>query len=171
MTASSRAPRPSIASWKMGRTALEVTRRLSVSGPMFDQLRGLLDFRSRQGGEAEYENTYQMEPSTDECFIPAEARRIAQSVLEFRLQDVEYTPRKSAELTRILADSIKQKLKDLGAERYKLVVNVIIVPKGAHGLQIASRGLWNTDTDKCACVAFQNATLSAVAIIHALYFE
>ena len=43
---------------------------------------------------------------------------------------------------------IKEKVKDLGYERYKLVVQVTVGEKTGQGIRLASRCLWDTATDK-----------------------
>ena len=58
-----------------------------------------------------------------------------------------------------------------GAVRHKIVVQVTIGEVHGQGVRIASRCLWDTETDNHASSTFQNPYLYCVAMVFAVYFE
>ena len=58
-----------------------------------------------------------------------------------------------------------------GAARHKIVVQVTIGEVHGQGVRIASRCLWDTETDNHASSTFQNPYLYCVAMVFAVYFE
>ncbi|XP_074650536.1 dynein light chain Tctex-type protein 2B-like [Tubulanus polymorphus] len=117
------------------------------------------------------ENTYRMQPKSDEKFNSALMERTIKSVLESFLSGETYDASKSSGITRSLTDMIKARIKEIGSPRYKLVVNVILGEKKDQGIQVASRGVWNAEFDNYASAEYANATLFAVATVYAVYFE
>lgn len=62
-------------------------------------------------------------------------------------------------------------LLDLNYPRYKIVVQTAIGQKKAQGVRVASRGLWDTETDNCATSYFENETIWATVMVFGLYTE
>ena len=55
--------------------------------------------------------------------------------------------------------------------RYKIVVMVTMGPKHSQAIQIASRCMWYTPTDKFASWEFSSETFFAVGVVFGLYYE
>ena len=55
--------------------------------------------------------------------------------------------------------------------RYKIIVQVTIGQCNDQGIRVASRCLWNTETDNYASTSFVNKTLFCNVIIFALYTD
>ena len=62
-----------------------------------------------------------------------------------------------------LTDIIKERVKALGYDRYKLVVNVTVGQKKGQAMRFASRCLWDTSCDNLATEFYENKTLYCVA--------
>ena len=118
-----------------------------------------------------YENTYQLEPDAHSKFSPARVEAILKDVLESRLKNISYDPEQCRRVATDLVSVIKSRTKTCGFRRYKLVCNVLIMENKGQGTHVASRGLFNTDTDSFAAYTYRNATLIAVAHVYGLYFE
>ena len=93
------------------------------------------------------------------------------AVLESILSSEVYDVRQASSLAKLCAETLKDRVKELGYARYKYVSTVTISQLTGQGLRAASRCLWLTDTDSVASVQYSNATLVAVATVFAIYCE
>ena len=117
-------------------------------------------------------NTYRMSPKADEKFNASSVRHIMVSVMESYLEGENYDKFLTTNLTKNLADVIKERMKDLGfSSRYKYVCLVTMGERREQGLAISSRCIWNTDTDNFATATLNKGNLYAVATLYALYYE
>lgn len=55
--------------------------------------------------------------------------------------------------------------------RYKIVATVTIGEYNGQGVKMASRFLWNTNTDDFATASFVNKSIYAVAAVYGLYLD
>lgn len=55
--------------------------------------------------------------------------------------------------------------------RYKIVVQVVLGENKGQGTRIASRCLWETDTDNSASYAYKSDALWCVAMVFGCYTE
>ena len=62
-------------------------------------------------------------------------------------------------------------LQDMGFQRHKLVVNVILGENKDQGVHAVSRCVWNEKTDNFASGYYKNKHLFCVAMVHAAYFD
>ncbi|XP_074524642.1 dynein light chain Tctex-type protein 2B isoform X2 [Halichoeres trimaculatus] len=84
---------------------------------------------------------------------------------------MRYDPEEVSELSRSLADCIKDKVKSSGFDRYKLVVQVVIGEQRGQGVKMSSKCLWDADTDNYAEDVFINDSLfCAVAVFGSYYY-
>lgn len=117
------------------------------------------------------ENTYQLEPNEDNVFIPKKAENIIRETFDSRLQHVKYDSVRSKILAKDLATIVNTKIKDLEIPRYKTVSSVTIIENKGQGLKIATRCIWNTDTDNYATYTYTNQSLIAIGHVHAVYYD
>ncbi|KAI4901562.1 hypothetical protein NFI96_011365 [Prochilodus magdalenae] len=87
-----------------------------------------------------------------------------------QLSGESYDSERSAAVARTLSSRITDRLKDLGLERYKLVVQVVIGEQRGEGVQMASRCFWDADTDSCAKDIYMNDSLFCVAAVFGVYY-
>ena len=66
---------------------------------------------------------------------------------------------------------MREKVKLLGYDRYKLVIQVTLGQKLGQAMRIVSRCLWDTSSDAFASEYFENETLYCVCQVYGLYFE
>ncbi|CAG5116153.1 unnamed protein product [Candidula unifasciata] len=120
----------------------------------------------------QFQNTYRMGPSSDERFQSKKAEEIMKSVLESYLGGEKYDTSICGSLAKEMSDVIKARMKDAGfSPRYKFVCLVLVSQNQRQQMVVASRSVWNTDTDNFASTSFSQADLFAVANIYATYFE
>lgn len=116
-------------------------------------------------------NTYKMQPDEDKRFKCKDVTDIIDHVLEERLKGLSYDPDKCRFLLPSIADEIKEKVKQLGFDRFKLVCLVTIGELHNQGVRVASRCLWNTETDRLATSSFCKNDLFASAVVFGIYKE
>ncbi|KAE8603640.1 hypothetical protein XENTR_v10014400 [Xenopus tropicalis] len=108
-------------------------------------------------GETESgENTYSIRPNFQHKFKSAPVKDCIRSVLKEELSDKQYVPEEVPQLTRFLSETIKDRLKDMGFDRYKMVVQVVIGEQRGEGVKMAARCFWDADTDNYAEDVFMN---------------
>uniref|UniRef100_A0A8B9PL17 Tctex1 domain containing 4 n=1 Tax=Apteryx owenii TaxID=8824 RepID=A0A8B9PL17_APTOW len=146
--------RPAVGPWMLH-------SRVSFSGlPLFQPIQ-----------EIRYENTYRMQPDEGCKFSACRVRRVLESALAASLGDAAYSAQSGAQLAHSLADLLRSRAKEVVPPRYKLVCHVLLGQRGQQSLLVASRALWDPQSDSFASATFSNASLFAVATVHGLYFE
>ncbi|KAJ7410069.1 Tctex1 domain-containing protein 4 [Willisornis vidua] len=136
-------------------------RRVSFSGlPLFHTI---LKTRVR--------NTYRMQPDEGCKFNAGQVQRVLEEALDSALGTTVYSPQGSAPLAQSLVELLQSQAKEVVPPRYKLVCHVVLGQQGQQSLLVASRALWDPDTDSFASATFSNASLFAVATVHGVYFE
>ncbi|KAM6220071.1 dynein light chain Tctex-type 5 [Rhynchocyon petersi] len=115
------------------------------------------------------ENTYQLGPTKH--FPVVAVNHILKGVLTDYLQEKEYEPELSRQMTKTIAEVIKTQVKDLMIPRYKLIVTIHIGQLNGQSVHIGSRCLWDPKNDTCSSYVFRNSSLFALATVYAVYFE
>ncbi|KAB1283056.1 Tctex1 domain-containing protein 2, partial [Camelus dromedarius] len=133
----------------------------------FSAVDGLPDSEKNPG---ESENTYILRPIfqqrrvADGLFRPSVVKDCIHAVLKQELANAEYSPEEMPQLTKRLSENIKDKLKEMGFDRYKMVVQVVIGEQRGEGVFMAARCFWDADTDNCTHDVFMNQKLSVLLI-------
>eukprot|EP00275_Glaucocystis_incrassata_P001285 EC122443.1.p1 GENE.EC122443.1~~EC122443.1.p1 ORF type:complete len:130 (+),score=3.91 EC122443.1:150-539(+) len=117
------------------------------------------------------ENTYIIGPKETEKFQPSKVRRCVQDVLSKKLNSISYDSRTASDLSRQLSDDIREKVKGLGFKRYKIVVHISLGEIRGQGVKVASRCLWDAQTDNYCTETFQNGSIYCVALVFGTYYE
>ncbi|XP_035699537.1 tctex1 domain-containing protein 1-like [Branchiostoma floridae] len=140
-----------------------MSRRMSFAGTS----------QSSRGKRAKtkQENTYKMTPDEGKKFSPTKVEGVMNMVLQQYLENEKYDPNTSANLTTILADVIKNRVKELNFPRYKIVSHVCIGQTDNNTVELGSRCLWDQSNDNYATVTYRNESLFAVATAYGVYFE
>ncbi|KAI9208817.1 flagellar inner arm dynein light chain [Polychytrium aggregatum] len=116
------------------------------------------------------DSSYVIRPNFKQKFRPAIVTRLIHSILVDRLTGIVYHPDSCSQLSREIADEIKNKLKELDLSRYKFVVNVVIGEMRGEGVRMGCRCFWDADTDNLAQDVFMNDSLFCVAVAHGVYY-
>lgn len=119
------------------------------------------------------QNTYKLQPDPSEIFKSGPVRELIQEILDECLDGEVYKPGPCRNLSSMLADLIKSRLKEnnMGCNRYKYIVTVTIGENGNQGVHVVSRCLWNQDTDNYAEAHYNKNGIFAVGTVYACYFE
>jgi hypothetical protein len=125
--------------------------------------------------EVVYENTYITAPSgygEGARFQQHRVQALIRSVLRERMEAAtKYDPVKAAQISKHIAEDLREKVKALGYERYKLVIQVTLGQKKGQAMRIASRCLWDTATDNFASEEYANESLFCVCQVFGLWYE
>ncbi|EDO45441.1 predicted protein [Nematostella vectensis] len=124
---------------------------------------------SRKGMEPVMENTYQTTPTKK--FPEGNIRNIMKEVLIENLADVNYDPNTCRQLTKTISETLKNRVKELSVQRYKIICLVHIGQLGKQAMRIGSRCLWDANFDTYTTYEFKNGSLFGVATVYGVYFE
>ncbi|XP_031459307.1 tctex1 domain-containing protein 2 isoform X3 [Phasianus colchicus] len=90
------------------------------------------------GSESGDGSAYSLRPGLQRRFKAAAVKECIRAVLKEKLADVQYVPEEIPQLTKSLSEIIKDRLKEEGFERYKMVVQVVIGEQRGEGVKTAS---------------------------------
>eukprot|EP00128_Syssomonas_multiformis_P009348 Colp12_sorted_trinity150504_noHs@30991 len=115
------------------------------------------------------ENTYVTKPDKQK-FMPAIVKNVIRDVLAEKLQGVEYEADKVTQITKDVADEIRNRIKALELSRYKIVVQVLIGEQRGEGVKMSCRCLWDPETDNYVQDVFMNESFFCVAAAFGIYY-
>ncbi|XP_013388467.1 tctex1 domain-containing protein 1-like [Lingula anatina] len=118
---------------------------------------------------ANLQPTYRMEPRNK--FQPGKVERAIKDVVDQRLEGCKYNPRLCKTMTRVLSEEVKEKVKGLKFDRYKLVCLVTIGEKKSQQLMVTSRCTWDTNFDNYSTYNFENSNLFCTVTVYGIYAE
>uniref|UniRef100_A0A4X2KJG8 Dynein light chain Tctex-type 2B n=1 Tax=Vombatus ursinus TaxID=29139 RepID=A0A4X2KJG8_VOMUR len=116
------------------------------------------------------ENTYILRPNFQQRFRPSTVKECIHTILKEELATAQYEPNEMPALTKFLSESIKNKLKELGFDRYKMVVQVVIGEQRGEGVNMAARCFWDADTDNYTHDVFMNDSLFCVVAAFGCFY-
>jgi len=123
----------------------------------------------RKGPKHQYENTFKIEPDNRIDFL--KIKDIVNNTLVDIFQDAKYNYEEMGHLCKRTSQVIKDSVKMLKIERYKIICSVTISEQTGQGVKKASRFLWDDKKDNWVDAYFANSSLVAHASVYALYFE
>ncbi|KAG9493923.1 dynein light chain Tctex-type protein 2B [Eleutherodactylus coqui] len=116
------------------------------------------------------DNAYSIRPDFHHKFRTAAVKDCIRSVLKEELKSKQYVPEEVPQLTHGLSEMIKDKLKEMGFDRYKIVVQVVIGEQRGEGVKMAARCFWDADTDNYAEDVYMNEYLFCVAAAFGCFY-
>ncbi|XP_062987486.1 dynein light chain Tctex-type protein 2B [Elgaria multicarinata webbii] len=114
--------------------------------------------------------TYNLRPAFHHKFRSSTVKDCIHEVLKEQLANVQYSPEDIPHLTKSLSEIIRDKLKEKGFHRYKIVVQVVIGEQRGEGVNMAARCFWDADTDNYAQDVFMNDSLFCVVVAFGCFF-
>jgi len=116
--------------------------------------------------------TFRMEPEEEEKFYPSKAKIIADKVMEEELNGAVYDEEEAKNWSMNISDKVRELVNEtLGKSRYKVVVQTVVGQKVDQGIRVASRCLWDPNTDNYASCSYSNASLFCTVLVFALYTD
>mmetsp|Transcript_40174 Transcript_40174/g.67352 ORF Transcript_40174/g.67352 Transcript_40174/m.67352 type:complete len:135 (-) Transcript_40174:358-762(-) len=122
----------------------------------------------------QYENTYITGPEgygEGQKFRSSTVQRCIEQIIREKMTGLQYDAQRASQIGKELSDMIKEKVKTMGFDRYKLVVQVTVGQRAGQCIRLASRCLWDVAADSCASATFENESLFCVAMVFGLYYE
>lgn len=83
---------------------------------------------------------------------------------------MQYSPDDIPQVSKALSENIRDKLKEKGFHRYKIIVQVVIGEQRGEGVNMAARCFWDADTDNYAHDVFMNDSLFCVVVAFGCFF-
>ncbi|XP_071119538.1 dynein light chain Tctex-type protein 2B-like [Haliotis cracherodii] len=166
------APKQSVSSGP-SLVGLLASKRLAkrLTSRFFDKRRG--PFGSRLSSQTQIhvqkEPSYRMEPHKK--FSPERVRGVIEEVLDGKLERFKYNPKFCANISKVLSDEIKDKVKLLGFDRYKIICQVHIGEKREQSVVTCSRSVWDDNLDNYATYTFQNNYIFCTGTVFGVYSE
>ncbi|XP_054932207.1 dynein light chain Tctex-type protein 2B-like isoform X2 [Dermacentor andersoni] len=115
-------------------------------------------------------NTYELRLAPDKKFSAQAARECLKDALMTEFDDKIYDSSQVAQWTKETSQRICERLQELGFERYKYVVQVVISEQRGEGARMACRCLWDSDTDVCVSEFYNGDSLFCAAVVLASYY-
>lgn len=116
-----------------------------------------------------YEPTYRMGPK--QKFETSPVLDIVKEVIDGRLEGMKYSARLTPNINKVLSDEIKDKVKTLKYDRYKIIVVVTIGEKKGQGVMASSRCSWDDKTDNFVSHTFQNKQIFCTCNVFGVFKE
>ncbi|XP_031562874.1 tctex1 domain-containing protein 1-like [Actinia tenebrosa] len=107
----------------------------------------------------------------DGLFFVHKIKRLMDELLEEKLDNEVYDEESCKIKCLTLSEEIKQKVKELGMTRYRIICHVSIGSCSGQGLIMASRFIWNDIKDNFVTSTFRNVSLFAVATVFGVLKE
>ncbi|XP_010622306.1 tctex1 domain-containing protein 2 isoform X2 [Fukomys damarensis] len=140
---------------------------MSSAGPSFSGVDVLPETEKHSGDP---ENTYILRPIFQQRFRPSVIKDCIHTLLKAELAGTEYSAEETPQLTKRLSENIKDKLKEMGFDRYKMVVQVVIGEQRGEGVFMAARCFWDADTDNYTHDVFMNDSLFCVVAAFGCFY-
>jgi hypothetical protein len=132
--------------------------------------RGLGTIGSSSAGLVpEKEPTYRMEPTKK--FSSASAEKVIKEVLNEAFEGMKYNPKTCSKLIKSLSDEIKERVKLLGYDRYKVICIISLCQISEQAAVCTSRCVLDKANDTYATYTFKNDTFICNATVYAIYRE
>ncbi|XP_045160262.1 dynein light chain Tctex-type 5-like [Mercenaria mercenaria] len=119
--------------------------------------------------QVQREPTYRMEPKNK--FNPEEAGNVIKSIIDQRMKGFKYHPKFCSNMCKLLSDEIKDGIKKLKYDRYKIVAVVHIGERKDQSTVVASRCAWDKKLDNFATYTFETPSLFCTASVFGIYNE
>ncbi len=116
------------------------------------------------------EPSFQIRPSFEQKFRPGAVKEIIHTTLNNSLAGKIYEADKVTAWSKDISTVIKDKIKVMGYDRYKIVVEVVIGEQRGEGVRMGTRCLWDSDTDSYASDVFMNDSLFCCAAAFGIYY-
>ncbi|NP_001279703.1 tctex1 domain-containing protein 2 [Callorhinchus milii] len=116
------------------------------------------------------ENSYIIRPNFQNKFKAPRVKDSIRHVLKEELSGKVYDPEEVPGLTKRIAETIKDEVKEMDFDRYKVVVQVVLGEQRGEGVKMVARCFWDADTDNFAQEVYMNESLFCVAAAFGIYY-
>ncbi|XP_034180490.1 dynein light chain Tctex-type protein 2 [Osmia lignaria lignaria] len=116
-----------------------------------------------------YQNTYRLEAYNPFKVDPVD--KIVQMLMIAKLEDISYDAVEGPKICESVATDIRERIKKLNFDRYKIVVNVTIVEKASQSICTSMGFLWDAERDNYSTFTYEARTFHAYCCVFGLYYE
>jgi hypothetical protein len=114
--------------------------------------------------------SYSVRPSYKDKFCPQRSRALIKEVVERTIGPlVPYEHEKVPQISRDIAENVRNTLRTAQNPRYKLMVQVLIGQRGGQGVRMGASCFWDSDTDNMATFNYINDALFCIVTVFACY--
>ncbi|XP_014244897.1 tctex1 domain-containing protein 2-like isoform X2 [Cimex lectularius] len=115
---------------------------------------------------------FKIRPDIENRFQSGYVREEIQDVLHTMLKDKNFSEQDPGELTKLIANTIRNRIGGSGKlyNRYKLVVHVVLGEHKGAGVKSGARCLWDPECDTCVTENFLNDNMFCVATVFGILF-
>lgn len=110
-----------------------------------------------------------MEPKNK--FNADEVENVIKNIVDERMKGFKYHPKFCSNMCKLLSDEIKDGVKKLKYDRYKIVAVVHIGERRDQSAFVASRCAWDKNLDDFGTYTMENGTLFCTASVFGIYNE
>jgi tctex1 domain-containing protein 2 len=114
---------------------------------------------------------FQIRPTYNERFPSSTVKEVVRDILKTELTGIEYTVDSTPDQSKRIADTVRNKLRELKLPRYKFMVQVVIGELRGQGVQMGSRCFWDSSSDCQVSETFVNDSLFAVCTAFGVYYN
>ena len=119
--------------------------------------------------EVKYENTYKMLP--DFRFLESKVKEIMTSVFQENITEKLYDASIMGQKCKLASEIIKEKVKSLNMQRFKVICHVIAAQKADQSMVVTSRCLWDQRFDNHASVTVKRGDYFVIGMVFAAFAE
>ncbi len=112
-----------------------------------------------------------MKPLPGQKFMKRDVEKVVKQLVDEKLRDKAYNYEDSLNWSKELSVDIREAVCTMGYVRYKIIVSVTIFEACQQGIRLASRCIWDPETDNFAEYSFSSETMHASALVFGLYWE
>ncbi|XP_078245133.1 dynein light chain Tctex-type protein 2B [Pogona vitticeps] len=120
-------------------TTTEAAGGAEGAGARADASSSLIRSSSKPSSGVLSARAYHLRPAFQHKFRSSMGKECIHEVLKEMLTNVQYTPEEIPPLTKLLSETIRDRLKEKGFHRYKIVVQVVIGEQRGEGVNMAAR--------------------------------
>ncbi|RNF23288.1 dynein light chain [Trypanosoma conorhini] len=113
--------------------------------------------------------TFSLRPEHKQKFRPSDIRPVVRSIIELRLENEEYKADETQSISKEIADTVRDRIRGMGLERYKIMVHCMIGEQRGQGVRAGCKMFWDSDTDDYFEEVYVNQHLFAVVTVFGLY--
>ncbi|XP_029032820.2 dynein light chain Tctex-type protein 2B-like [Osmia bicornis bicornis] len=88
-----------------------------------------------------------------------------------KLEDISYDAVEGPKICESVATDIRERIKKLNFDRYRIVVNVTIVEKASQSICTSMGFLWDAERDNYSTFTYEARTFHAYCCVFGLYYE
>ncbi|XP_017794595.1 PREDICTED: tctex1 domain-containing protein 1-A-like [Habropoda laboriosa] len=116
-----------------------------------------------------FQNTYRLDASDPFKVDPVD--KIVKMAMIANLENISYDAIESPKVCEKVATDIRERIKKLNFDRYKIVVKVTIIEKASQSIQSSMGFLWDPEKDNYSTFAYEARTFHAYCCVFGLYYE